>query len=170
MELSYMDVISWKDALAAGLSFFFTGRHCSKGHTAPRRVSTGQCQECFEINKAAKSEYHRAYTLANREKQNALSKVWYENNKARALQKVLRRRTAKTKATPDWLSEGDKKNITAIYEMSCRITKCLGIKHHVDHIVPLRGNGVCGLHVPWNLAAIPASLNIRKYNKLPEDL
>lgn len=65
-------------------------------------------------------------------------------------------------ATPRW---ADKERIKAIYEESRRISAESGIKHNVDHVIPIRGNLVCGLHVPENMRIILASENVRKSNK-----
>lgn len=69
----------------------------------------------------------------------------------------------KLEATPPWVNKAE---LTGFYAMSDRVSKCLGIRHHVDHIHPLQGKSFRGLHVPWNLRVIPATTNLRKSNKL----
>jgi 5-methylcytosine-specific restriction endonuclease McrA len=61
-------------------------------------------------------------------------------------------------ATPPWLPEEMIKQIERIYLSA-------GPDDHVDHIVPLKNELVCGLHVPWNLQVLPAKVNMSKSNR-----
>jgi hypothetical protein len=70
------------------------------------------------------------------------------------------------RATPTWLTHAHRKEIRATYIAAAERSESTGVKHHVDHVVPLRGKTVCGLHVPWNLQIIPAAENMKKRNKL----
>jgi len=74
---------------------------------------------------------------------------------------TARRRASKVQAQPKW---ADVAAITAIYTIKKRLQELTGQEYHVDHIDPLQHELVCGLHVPANLQAIPASVNLGKSN------
>lgn len=71
-------------------------------------------------------------------------------------------------ATPVWLTGVQKDEIKALYATAQRLTKERGEKFAVDHIVPLQGDGVCGLHVPWNLRVVSSAENNKKNNRMEE--
>lgn len=72
-------------------------------------------------------------------------------------------------ATPKWLTKDQKLQIRAFYEEAERLKSETGVDYEVDHIVPVRGGIVSGLHVPWNLRVITAAENQKKNRKLLED-
>ena len=78
-----------------------------------------------------------------------------------------KRRALKASSTPKWANL-DK--IRSIYLECQLITMKTGIEHHVDHIIPLKGKLVSGLHVETNLRIITASENCKKSNKIIEEI
>lgn len=83
--------------------------------------------------------------------------------------KDARRRASKLNATPPWLTKQDFEQIKELYEITKAFKLYTGEEYHVDHIIPLQGENVCGLHVPWNLQVISAKENLSKHNKLIQE-
>jgi hypothetical protein len=100
--------------------------------------------------------YHKYYTALPRaqESHRASGRRSYRNNIAACKARSVERKRHIRRATPAW---ADLTRVRAVY------LKCPP-GHHVDHIVPLRGKNVCGLHVENNLQYLPAAENIRKRN------
>lgn len=81
---------------------------------------------------------------------------WRRQQAARALQK--------TKATPPWVDGAHRSRIQRIYAITHTLQEVTGTVYHVDHIVPLVSDTVCGLHVWWNLQPLPEASNVLKNN------
>lgn len=79
-----------------------------------------------------------------------------------------RRRWIKKKCLVN-LSEDQISQMLDIYWHARDITVCTGEPYEVDHIIPLNGVTICGLHVPWNLQILPGDLNRSKNNRYKED-
>lgn len=77
-----------------------------------------------------------------------------------------RHRAAKLKATPQCITKHQLIFIEMFYQQAIYLTEVTGIKWHVDHIIPLQGKNVCGLHVPQNLRVITKKENESKGNRI----
>ncbi len=105
-----------------------------------------------------------AWSARNPDKVKAYAKKTKTLNSGRVLAHTVKRRLAKIKRTPVWLTADDHWMIEQAYELAAVRTKMFGFAWHVDHIVPLQGKLVSGLHAPNNLRVIPGAENIRKSN------
>lgn len=123
-----------------------------------------QGRKHYEENKDQYLERSKNSTWAkdNPERTRELGRIRYRRDNG--AEKVAFYRHKRRRATPEWLTEKQKEAIASLYWL-CRDLECVsGQKYHVDHIVPINGENVCGLHVPWNLQVLPADLNIQKSN------
>lgn len=108
----------------------------------------------------------RAHYYRHRERELLRQKIWRMANRG-----VVNAFTAKRKAdllqrTPGWLSADDLWLLQEAYTLARVRTDLFGFQWHVDHVLPLRGKKVSGLHVPNNIRVIPAADNLRKGNRL----
>jgi hypothetical protein len=115
-------------------------------------------KEIIAITKKLNYEKYKEKHLAQKKEYRALNK-----GKINALN-TARKKVIKQQ-TPKWVGTVEKWFILETYELAALRTKMFGFSWNVDHIIPLQGKIVSGLHVPNNLQVIPAIENIRKKNK-----
>jgi 5-methylcytosine-specific restriction endonuclease McrA len=161
---------------------YISEKACAKHGTFIRYRSNGNCVECLrETNRAYQARKReqllpkkRAWAKANAEKNRVQSSRWQKENRSKAIEiqrrarqskseeyrrqgraQAAKRRAAQLNATPWW---ADLDAIKAVY-LACPPDM------EVDHIVPLQGENVCGLHIAWNLQYLTKSANSAKGNR-----
>jgi len=179
-----------KEARETGGKYYLTGQPCIRGHKALRNLRAA-CTECLKEewikdnakrslkpkSEAAKEagrryyERNRAMVIARAQARPAEEKKAYkkkykeENPDLYKTLTSLRRRRFRD-ATPSWITYKQKTEIMGLYQIAITMTKTTGEQYVVDHIIPLHGVNVCGLHVPWNLRVITQEENLKKSNKV----
>ena len=124
--------------------------------------SAAQMKAWREANPEKVTAHRKAYREANPEKVAASDRAWRKANPGKRNAIKAKRRAAKLQRTPPW---ADQRAIEAIYAHARFLESITGLPHDVDHVVPLQGRLVSGLHVENNLQPIPASVNRSKSNK-----
>lgn len=140
------------------------------------------CIDCHKVKKKAMYENNKEYVLAknkewliqnpdkraqitrrynerNKEKCAEWRKQWRLANPEKAKTQVNHRRRHLRNARPRCLTKQDLDIMRDLYFEAAKL------KMHVDHIVPLQHEKVCGLHVPWNLQLLTPEENYAKSNK-----
>lgn len=143
------------------------------------RISEAK-KRCYRAKHEQYRLRQRAYWHANKAEFMAQNRQWHQENADRSrlhkrlwsrahpdynVMRASLRRAAIRKRTPVWLSADQIAATQVFFEEARRLTAETGIPHEVDHIVPLLGENVCGLHVPWNLQVLTEFANRSKGNK-----
>lgn len=161
---------------------YFTGRPCKHGHVVKRYANSGECTECGRIkcNRAAwyqqseanaekvrararawhaanpeQSKLNSAITyLRNKDRAKAQAKAWRRANPRKNCAGVMMRYARKMSRLPAW---ADKRAIRRFYK-----DRPEGMA--VDHIFPIAGLAVCGLHIVTNMQYLTPKANRSKSN------
>lgn len=160
--------------------------HIANSKTGLRRRDCKYCRRetsssWYESNKESRKKSVQEWKDRNKQKVISDNKKWVENNKdkvasyrrrwekanpGKVMAKKLTRQYREKQAKPAWLTAEDVKKINQIYREARELSETTGEIFHVDHIIPLKGETVSGLHVPSNLQILSAEENLRKGNKL----
>lgn len=138
------EIISMKDAKARGLSTYFTGKPCKRGHVSDRSVQSWDCVECSK----------------------ARARERYASNPSSAVAYGSTRRARKIRATPAWDEDFTTFVTLEAHALKVMREQSTGFRWQVDHMVPLKARTACGLHTWANPQVIPAWMNQWKRNKL----
>ena len=145
-----------------------------------------KCKECLKADNKAYRESHPDYNKDYGKKYRELNPYprktpkrtpeeqriqkrlrsieWRKKNRDKNNSYSAKRKAAKAKRLPIWITPEDISAIEDIYANAQKLTKLTGIQFHVDHIVPLQGENVSGLHIPANLQLLTQHENNVKYN------
>lgn len=150
----------------------------SPGHFASAKERKDRldayCLVCRKAKNKAYKEKNRERYLAeararnaewkgrNRAKVREADRLYRERTPEKGTARVALRRARKRRAVPVWLTTEDKQYMAFLYRLAREATAVTGYAWHVDHIVPLAGKTVCGLHCPENMRLLPAEENFKK--------
>lgn len=143
-------------------------RECVNSYTAAwQQRNPDAFKRWYEENRDSRAEYWAKWYDENREHRAASYAAWARNNKHIINSIIAKRSAAKKRAIPSW---ADHEAMRAVYAQAAWLTETTGVRHEVDHIYPLQGESVCGLHCEANLQILTKTENIRKSNRMPDEV
>jgi 5-methylcytosine-specific restriction endonuclease McrA len=127
---------------------------------AQKAVYRAKYSEQIKLNKAL-------YRKNNKEKIAVQDKIQRQKNIGKRNAYSMKYHIDKLNKVPKWLTQSDWIEINWVYTLARELTITTGIQHTVDHIIPLHGKSISGLHCPQNLQIVTKSENSKKGNKWP---
>ena len=115
-------------------------------------------------NKESILDKNKQYRLNNKDRSRVYFALYKKENAAKVRALNSKRNASKLDRTPNWIDSEELWLMKEIFELATLREKETGFKWHVDHIIPLLGKKVSGLHVPENLQVIPWIDNLIKSN------
>lgn len=145
-------------------------KSCEKAYHAEKYVNNKEHiskrnAEWVKNNPEKKAAINKASAERNRDKRNEQCRAYKKRHKGQVNARNSFRRASLQQATPPWLTQEQKQDIKSLYVLAQKFENMFGLEYHVDHIIPLNGENVCGLHVPWNLQILESKMNLKKSNK-----
>lgn len=142
-----------------------TCKACKKEHKLLNQEKIRLQDKIYRANNIEKDNARKTkWRLSNPEKALAATKKWCSQHLAYRCALQSKRRAAEIQRTPAWLNVGHWFEMECVYTYAAALNS-VGLHYHVDHIIPLQGGAVSGLHVPENLQVITAKENMKKGNK-----
>jgi hypothetical protein len=139
-------------------------KFCSREHKRMtfdlQRNHAAEYQKNKEVRKGQALKHYYANHDQNKKQQLNRQKLRPEIASASA----AKRRAVKLQRTPAWLTNFDRLKIKCLYSVAAMLTRENKESWHVDHVIPLQGNLVSGLHVPSNMRVLRGKENISKHN------
>jgi len=157
-----------------------------KKHSNGHRHTCKKCQYVMEmtnptahINRVSRQQKYRWSEKGKQTEKTYSQSIEGKQSRIRAIKKyestlagyivrrttTAKRRAARIQRTPSWLTDFDRLKIKCMYAIATMLTRENKEKWTIDHIIPLQGELVSGLHVPSNLQPMRLSENSAKLNK-----
>ena len=152
---------SQAEALRQGVTYYFTGKPCKHGHLSERFAKNKNCRECLRIRNRARTKqgYWQDYgDEAYRQYKRDRAKRYAQS--ANHKQGVARRRYFERNARV--ATREGAKELRRLRLEAQLLSLDTGVKHEIDHIIPLIHRQVCGLDVPGNVQILTKRQNRRK--------
>ena len=131
-----------------------------------REHYSARARKYNEDNKDAIKEYNAEYSRLWRENNREYGKIWRENNPQYGIEASRLRNTRLERAIPGWYED---ELVKRLYLKRKELNQRYGANLHVDHIIPIQSDTVCGLHCWANLQLLDKSLNQSKSNSYQQD-
>lgn len=140
-------------------------QHSKKYRESHREQANERNRVWRQANPDRVAHNNLVWQKANWDKYLDISASWKRRNRGHVNAKTKERRLSQIQRTPKWLTDQDFTDIKKFYDLAHELSQAYGFPWHVDHIIPLKGKTVSGLHVVDNLQVIPGSENSRKGNR-----